>query len=120
MSDETAKKQQSLKHKVVLRIVSDSGSYLAELTCRGHSMKFAGKGEPSQAQGARSALAAALGALKAPCAIECFIQEECAIALADAGKLSIHNHQLRPYYLSPSDDPGMKALHNELGAKAPF
>ena len=106
----------AIQHKVVLRIVVGDNGFLAELNCRGHDRRFSGPRGRSLEETARAALASALGALKAPCALECYIDEACAPALEGVDRLSPFEHYLQPYFLAPSDDPALKALHQDLCA----
>lgn len=107
-------RETSIRHKVVLRIVVGNNGYLAEISCRGADLRFSGPRGVNAEATARVALAAALGALKAPCSLECFIDEACAGALNDIGELSPFEHFLQPFFLSPMDDPSMRELFHCL------
>ncbi len=108
---------QPFGYKVLMRLAVGPAGYAAELSFRGAEKRVTGATGSSPEETASVGLAAALGALRSPCFVEVYLDGQFEALVRQANQAKSFQHRLQPYFITPADDPKMKALAAEVEVK---
>lgn len=97
-------------YKVLLRLAVGPAGYAAELSFRGAEKRITGATGSNPQETARLGLAAALGALRSPCFVEVYLDEQFEALVRQANASAQFPHRIQPYFITPCDDPKLMRL----------